>query len=227
MAASSDPSTAHARAAQTKKARTRTALIGAAEALFAERGWSRARLEDIAQAAGVSVPTAYNHFPGGKQELIGSAYAPLLAPLMQEAQADIAAGRDAGQAVARHVRRLVTLARRSKLTLPMLTAAFEQMLRAGPPTGPRDVRTLVPLADTMTNLISYGQERGEFHPVPSPADVATYHINALLIRLMSRPKEPEQDTANLAVNQLLLALGANCPQVGARKPAKGTRRNRE
>jgi AcrR family transcriptional regulator len=34
-------------------------------------------VEDIAKAAVVSVPTAYNHFPGGKQELIGAVYAPL------------------------------------------------------------------------------------------------------------------------------------------------------
>ena len=59
-----------ARAARTKRDRTRAALLSAADPAFAARGWARTRVEDIASAAGVSNATAYNHFPT-KHVLIG------------------------------------------------------------------------------------------------------------------------------------------------------------
>jgi AcrR family transcriptional regulator len=95
--ASSDPptdraATARARAAQTKRDRTRTALLVAADAAFAARGWARTRVEDIAKAAGVSSVTAYNHFPS-KHALVGHVYAPLVRSLRTETTRDIAAGR--------------------------------------------------------------------------------------------------------------------------------------
>ncbi|HEY4418069.1 MAG TPA: TetR family transcriptional regulator, partial [Pseudonocardia sp.] len=57
------PRDPRARAAQTKRDRTRRALLDAADTAFASHGWANARMEDIAAAAGVSAATAYNHFP--------------------------------------------------------------------------------------------------------------------------------------------------------------------
>jgi hypothetical protein len=56
-AADDDP---RARAARTKRDRTRRALLDAADSTFGSRGWARTRMEDIAQAAGVS---AASHVP--------------------------------------------------------------------------------------------------------------------------------------------------------------------
>lgn len=53
--------TAHARAAETKKRRTRDKLIHAADFVMREDGWE-ARVETIAEEAGVSSPTFYNTF---------------------------------------------------------------------------------------------------------------------------------------------------------------------
>ena len=85
-------SESRARAARTKRDRTRAALLGAADPAFAARGWARTRVEDIASAAGVSNATAYNHFPS-KHALIGHVYAPLVQTLRTQAYRDIAAGR--------------------------------------------------------------------------------------------------------------------------------------
>lgn len=46
------------------KADRRAALLQAAAALFAERGYSGVSLEDLGAAAGVSGPAVYRHFPG-------------------------------------------------------------------------------------------------------------------------------------------------------------------
>jgi len=47
---------------------TRAAILGAAEAVFGERGFRKATLEDIAAVAGVSRPLVYRYF-GDKSEL--------------------------------------------------------------------------------------------------------------------------------------------------------------
>src|SRR6478609_5997032 len=83
-----------ARAARTKRDRTRRALLDAADSAFGSRGWARTRVEDIAQSAGVSAATAYNHFPT-KHALLAQVYAPIINPLLVQARQDIAAGRPA------------------------------------------------------------------------------------------------------------------------------------
>ncbi len=44
------------------KEATREAILAAAEAVFSERGFAGARMEDIAERAGVAVGTLYNYF---------------------------------------------------------------------------------------------------------------------------------------------------------------------
>jgi AcrR family transcriptional regulator len=52
------------------KAERTDALLAAAAALFAERGYPGVSLEEIGSAVGVSGPAVYRHFPG-KQALLG------------------------------------------------------------------------------------------------------------------------------------------------------------
>ncbi|HET9876879.1 MAG TPA: TetR/AcrR family transcriptional regulator [Mycobacterium sp.] len=52
------------------KSDRRSQLLGAAERLFAERGFLAVRLEDIGAAAGVSGPAIYRHFPNKEALLV-------------------------------------------------------------------------------------------------------------------------------------------------------------
>ncbi|GAA4771121.1 TetR/AcrR family transcriptional regulator [Citricoccus nitrophenolicus] len=54
----------------TAKADRRQALLQAAAHLFAERGYTSVRLEDLGAACGISGPGVYRHFPG-KNSVLG------------------------------------------------------------------------------------------------------------------------------------------------------------
>lgn len=56
---------------ERQKAGTRSALVGAARRVFAEKGYSQATIDDVAAAAGTSRATVYLHF-AGKSELVGA-----------------------------------------------------------------------------------------------------------------------------------------------------------
>ena len=54
---------------QRKKAQTREAIISCAILMFKERGYAASRIEDIAEAANLSVATFYNYF-GSKADML-------------------------------------------------------------------------------------------------------------------------------------------------------------
>ena len=53
------------------KRETRTAILAAAESVFAERGFHRAHMQEIASRAGIAVGTVYNYFED-RQQLLGA-----------------------------------------------------------------------------------------------------------------------------------------------------------
>lgn len=64
------------------KAERTDALLQAASAQFAERGYSGVSLEEIGAAVGVSGPAVYRHFPG-KQALLGAVLVRVSAELVE------------------------------------------------------------------------------------------------------------------------------------------------
>jgi AcrR family transcriptional regulator len=206
--ASSDPSPPddpRARAAQTKRDRTRRALLDAADATFGARGWANTRMEDVAAAAGVSPATAYNHFPS-KHVLVGSVYGPLVRPLLAQAEQDLATGRPVVEALADQVRALSRISHRyRKLTAAFWSAVEEYTIRVSGPPDPADgvdPRTLAPVPDSLKLLIACGQNNGELRPFPSALDASGMIVNLLLLRSINRPDEPADVTAELLLTVL-------------------------
>ncbi len=207
MAASedADPRDPRARAAQTKRDRTRRALLDAADATFGSRGWADTRMEDIAAAAGVSAATAYNHFPS-KHVLVGCVYGPLVRPLMSEAEHDIAIGRPVVDALTDQIRALARISQRyRKLTAAFWSAVEEYTIKvSGPPDPTDDVdpRMLAPVPEPLRKLIEQGQRTGELRPFPSALDASGMVVNLLLLRSINRPDEPAELTAELLLTVL-------------------------
>lgn len=81
-----------------RKSDRRGQLLGAAERLFAERGFLSVRLEDIGAAAGVSGPAIYRHFPN-KEALLVELLVGISTRLLTGARAVVAAAASAAAAL--------------------------------------------------------------------------------------------------------------------------------
>lgn len=211
MSSADEPRAAdpRARAAQTKRDRTRRALLDAADATFGSRGWARTRIEDIAAAAGVSAATAYNHFPS-KHSLIGHVFAPLVRPLFVQAERDVAAGRPAVAALEDQVRALARItSRHRELSASFFSAVQDYTIRVEGPADPADEidpRLLAPVPDSIRVLIEHGQRSGDLRSYPVAADISAMLVNTLLTRTMNRPDEPADVRAELLLTVLFGAL---------------------
>ena len=214
-----------ARAARTKRDRTRRALLDAADSAFGSRGWARTRVEDVAQSAGVSAATAYNHFPT-KHALLAQVYAPIINPLLAAARQDIAAHRPVMESLSDQVRALCRLCARNRiLTSAFYAAASEYTIKIGAlpdPDDHADPRTLVPMTEALELLIAHGQSVGELRPYPSARDLSGLLVNTVLIRNVDRSGESADTTAELL---LTVMIGALRPEVlvGAERPFPAAR----
>lgn len=214
-----------ARAARTKRDRTRRALLDAADSAFGSRGWARTRVEDIAQSAGVSAATAYNHFPT-KHALLAQVYAPLIDPLLVQARSDIATGRPVVEALEDQVRALCRVcARNQTLTAAFSAAVAEYTIKIGrlpDPDDEGDPRTLVPMPEALELLINHGQHTGELRPYPSARDVSGVLINTMLTRIVNRPDETPEIAAELLLSVM---FGVLQPEItaGAERPFRHAR----
>jgi len=85
---------------ELKKQRTRKALADTAFRLFANRGFDRVTVADVAEAAGVSEKTAFNYFPT-KEDLFFDEV-----PERQAALVEAVTGRGVGESVPHALRRL-------------------------------------------------------------------------------------------------------------------------
>jgi AcrR family transcriptional regulator len=200
-----EPGDPRVRAAQTKRDRTRRALLDAADATFGARGWANTRMEDVAAAAGVSAATAYNHFPS-KHVLVGCVYGPLVRPLLSEAEHDVAIGRPVVDALSDQITALARISQRyRRLTAAFWSAVEEYTIKvSGPPdpTDDIDPRTLAPVPEPIRMLIEHGQRTGELRPFPSALDASGMVVNLLLLRSINRPEEPAELTAELLLTMM-------------------------
>lgn len=217
------PDDPRARAAQTKRDRTRRALLDAADSIFGTRGWARTRMEDVAAAAGVSAATAYNHFPT-KHALLGHVYSPLVRPLIVQAERDIAADRCMVDALKDQVTALCrTTFRNRQLTAAFWSAVSEYTIRVGGPPAPDDEddpRTLAPVPDPLHMLIEHGQSHGELRPYPPAEELSGLVVNLLMMRRVNRPHEPPEVTTELLLTVIFGSLRPDLLTV-AERPFRG------
>lgn len=75
-----------------KGARTRERILDTAERLFAEKGYEGTTLRDVAAAAGLRIPSLYNHF-AGKASLYAAVLERGIAPVLEALSEQVQAAR--------------------------------------------------------------------------------------------------------------------------------------
>ena len=182
-----------ARAARTKRDRTRRALLDAADSAFGSRGWARTRVEDIAQSAGRQRGHRVQPLPDQARPAragLRADHQPVAR--CRPARTSRRAGRSS-EALSDQVRALCRLCARNRiLTSAFFAAASEYTIKIGAlpdPDDDADPRTLVPMTEALELLIGYGQASGELRPYPSARDLSGLLVNTVLIRNVNRPGE--------------------------------------
>ncbi|MET9222827.1 TetR/AcrR family transcriptional regulator [Streptomyces sp. NPDC003300] len=181
------------RAAETKRRRTREAIVNGTLDLYGEQERGDYTLEQIAEAAGVSAATISNHYPT-KYDVLHIAYQRLLSPVIDPiTTAFIEHTYDPPDRVAELVRYVHAVAKVSHhhraLTMAMVRAFFETT----PERSERFNITDEPAGWIMTGLLAIldGEPflsgsgrfvRGAFD-TGIPAQTALYHANAFLLSL--------------------------------------------
>ena len=188
------------RSAETRKIRSRAALLRAAHARFSEQGWLGTRMEDVARDAGLSAATAYNHF-STKHTLIGSVFAPIFTPCLERGYGDMHADPDTLEVLERHLRDISEVLHENfRLTKPFLEGVWDALVRFGADhIAPDDPRMLVPLPAVVLDLVSHGQRVGIFDRTHTPLDAAAYIVNCLTLQVLCQPEASPDHTADLVI----------------------------
>ncbi|MFC5142967.1 TetR/AcrR family transcriptional regulator [Actinomycetospora rhizophila] len=144
-----------------RAATTRDVLYGAAAALFVERGYEDTTMADIAERAGTSRRTAFNHFPSKGD----------IPMLWTRRMADVAVeviAQSAGDPAPERIRAYFGLISRLVEAEPELTR--QMMLGWTAATGP--IRYESQLLADLAPLLREGQERGQVDPAIDVAEAA-------------------------------------------------------
>ncbi|MBK0394213.1 TetR/AcrR family transcriptional regulator [Ramlibacter algicola] len=178
-----------------KRERTRAQLVHAAAHVFADRGWSQATMAQVAEAAGVTTGTVYNHF-ASKEEIAEALSLALAAAVNQAIVASIEPVKDAAQRMAIGQRRFVWLAAES----PSWACLLLEMAAIAP----RHVREVE--QDALRDLrLGVRQKRFKVPSEESAMEVVTGVVQAAMRRVAAGAAPPRHDVACAAL--VLRALG--------------------
>ncbi len=146
-------------------------ILDAAMAVFARLGFHKARMDDIAQDAGVSKGTLYLYFKS-KDDLIAAILRRIFARELNAVRALQTTDAPVSDRLLQLTRMMATEIERLSLFLPIW---FEFYAVAGRQRGVREFfkRDFADFRDILAALIEQGIERGEFRAVDAAATAVT------------------------------------------------------
>ncbi len=178
---------------------TRASLIGAARALFAERGYDAVPTDEIVHAAGVTRGALYHHF-AGKQALLRA----VVEQIEEELTADISAARreetDPWVGGLAAVQRFLDLCLRQEVRQISLADAPAVLgWQAW-----REIESRHGLG-TITEILQAGADEGALIPAPTPA-LAQLMLSACIEAALMIAHAEDREAARVTAEQALVAL---------------------
>lgn len=212
-----------------KRERTQAQLLHAAVKVIAQRGFAAATMQEVAQAAGVTTGTVYNHF-GTREELVQRLAVTLAETLCRVINDSAAHVTDGAERMAIGQRRYVWLAAESPAwtlllldvmaAAPAVLATIEQYPLADLRLGVRQKKFKVPseaaAMDAINGICSHAMRRVALGLAPAHHDVA---CAALLLRALGMAPEDALEVAR----RPLPPLEAAEPAAAARQPRRSAR----
>ncbi|SHK20654.1 TetR/AcrR family transcriptional regulator [Rhodothermus profundi] len=148
----------------------RQAMLEAARAVFAEKGYVDATLDEIAQRAEFGKGTLYNYFPGGKDELFFAVFEEVFAQfrqLIETSFADAASFREGFEAF---LRASFEFFEQNRDMLLLVTRESQRMMVSPDPERAAFFqRHHDAFLQLLTRHIQAAIERGEVRPLPAEA----------------------------------------------------------
>jgi TetR/AcrR family transcriptional regulator len=180
---------------------TRELILQAAEIEFANRGFARARLEDIAEPVGITRAAIIYHF-GDKQAL----YAAVLDATFKALAARIRAALEADAPHAERVERLIGAWVDYAAERPTLARLFIREVADSQRELAPEIRQLVdPMFSLVTEGIEKGQEEGAFRKV-DPALVVSILAGATVWFVTNAPLLGGEETRRLPREEVFSAF---------------------
>ncbi len=180
---------------------TRELILQAAEIEFANRGFARARLEDIAEPVGITRAAIIYHF-GDKQAL----YAAVLDATFKALAARIRAALEADAPHAERVERLIGAWVDYAAERPTLARLFIREVADSQQELAPEIRQLVdPMFSLVTEGIEKGQEEGAFRKV-DPALVVSILAGATVWFVTNAPLLGGEETRRLPREEIFSAF---------------------
>jgi AcrR family transcriptional regulator len=205
---------------ERKQRATRERLLTVAQNLFAERGYDRTTMDEIAAAADVSRATAFNYFPR-KEELLIALVERRRAIIVDLLAREPAEGADVMDRLRHVFTDLCDVLDTDSAGNRALTRAWVQ---AGGPLLPEAFATAAVFADTVRDA----QARGQLRPDLAPGNAGRVMLDAYLGALVRWAADQEATTASLR-DELIAAVdtiinGLRSPRTAAR--ARAARQSR-
>ena len=180
---------------------TRELILQAAETEFANRGFSRARLEDIAEPVGITRAAIIYHF-GDKRAL----YAAVLEATFKALAERIRAALEADAPHAERVERLIGAWVDYAAERPTLARLFIREVADSPRELASEIRDLVdPMFSLVTDGIEKGQQDGAFRKI-DPALVVSILAGATVWFVTNAPLLGGEETRRLPREEVFSAF---------------------
>ena len=205
---------------------TRDLILEAAETEFAARGFSGARLADIAESVGITRAAVIYHFRD-KQALYDAVLESAFEPLSEKIQAAVS---EPGSN-AKRIERLVAAWFNYATERPALGRLFiREVAEAGNELRPEVQRLGTPLFAALLHAIQQGQRDGEFREIDA-MHVANILSGATIwltsgARLIARDSDEPQSRAERLAQHRDELVGVARYLLGIREQDEGAERNR-